>query len=107
MVETVQTSVETAISPSTNSTVQMKNSIKKSVVEEIACSTITEEGNTTSTPKEIPAKDISDDNTNTTATSSQESTSDSSSDQANKTEEMPVSAQQKKKSNALPKSVLI
>eukprot|EP00957_Ditylum_brightwellii_P063818 4843019-Ditylum_brightwellii.AAC.3 len=37
MVDTVQTSVKTAISPSTNSTEQMENIIKKSVVDEIAC----------------------------------------------------------------------
>eukprot|EP00957_Ditylum_brightwellii_P071295 5419443-Ditylum_brightwellii.AAC.2 len=36
MVDTVQTSVEIAISPSTNSTVQMENLIKKSVADEIA-----------------------------------------------------------------------
>eukprot|EP00957_Ditylum_brightwellii_P051842 3931646-Ditylum_brightwellii.AAC.1 len=36
MVDTVQTSAKTAIRPSTNSTVQLENIIKKSVVDEIA-----------------------------------------------------------------------
>eukprot|EP00957_Ditylum_brightwellii_P080925 6156091-Ditylum_brightwellii.AAC.1 len=36
MVDTVKTSVETAISPSTTSTVQMENLIKKSAAEKIA-----------------------------------------------------------------------
>eukprot|EP00957_Ditylum_brightwellii_P203818 15336354-Ditylum_brightwellii.AAC.1 len=76
----------------------------------ITISTFTGEGNTTAMPKEMLAKDISNDNTKTAATSSQDSISNSSSnqvDESNNTEETSMSTQPQKKCNTLTKAALI
>eukprot|EP00957_Ditylum_brightwellii_P141624 10789089-Ditylum_brightwellii.AAC.2 len=123
MVDTVQTSVETDISPSTNSTVQMEISIKKSVADEIArilsgiiSITLTELNvmkpivSNIDTSTSIMISTITGEG-NTTAMPKESPAKDithpTKTDEPDETEEMSMSTQQQKKANALTKAVLI